>query len=96
MNLLDFIRPLDKEALQELADSCQTTPGQLRQVAYGNRRANAALAIALDRASDGAIPCEVTRPDIEWAYLRGTARHGAERRGSDRRESERRQTERRA
>ncbi|WP_301361864.1 transcriptional regulator [Stutzerimonas nitrititolerans] len=96
MTLLDFIRPLDKEALQALATRCQTTPGQLRQVAYGNRRANAALAIALDRASDGEIPCEETRPDIEWGYLRGTARRASERRSGERRESDRRQGDRRA
>lgn len=90
MTLLDFIKPLDKVGLQKLAESCQTTPGQLRQVAYGNRRASAGLAIALDRASGGEIPCEETRPDIEWAYLRGTARRCAERRRAERRQAERR------
>ncbi|WP_313135601.1 transcriptional regulator [Stutzerimonas nitrititolerans] len=90
MTLLDYIKSLDKDGLQQLAAKCQTTPGQLRQVAYGNRRASAALCIALDRASAGAIPCEETRPDIEWAYLRGTARRCAERRAAERRQAERR------
>lgn len=73
MNLLDFIKPLDKQALQALAGRCDTTPGQLKQVAYGHRRANAALAIALDRETSGAVLCEETRPDIDWAYLRNSA-----------------------
>lgn len=73
MNLLEFIKPLNKNALLAFATRCDTTPGQLKQVAYGNRRANAALAIALDRETDGAVPCEETRPDIDWAYLRNSA-----------------------
>lgn len=72
MNLLEFLKPLDKNALLAFATRCDTTPGQLKQVAYGNRRANAALAIALDRETDGAVPCEETRPDIDWAYLRNS------------------------
>lgn len=73
MNLLEFIKALDKQALQTLAGRCDTTPGQLKQVAYGHRRANAALAIALDRETLGLVPCEETRPDIDWAYLRNSA-----------------------
>lgn len=108
MTLLDYIKPLDKPALEALAKRCSTTAGQLRQVAYGNRRASASLAIALDRETDGEVRCEATRPDIDWAYLRNSAaptpepaaprmarRHG-ERRQHERREGDRRQTDRRA
>lgn len=104
MTLLDFIKPLDKNALLSLARQCGTTPGQLKQVAYGNRRANASLAIALDRETEGVIKCEETRPDIDWAYLRNSSAPSedgqrlnrlAVRRG-DRRSTERRQGERRA
>lgn len=102
MTLLDYIKPLDKNALLALARQCGTTPGQLKQVAYGNRRANASLAIALDRETDGAIRCEDTRPDIDWAYVRNSgsaepapgARFTARR--GERRQAERRQGERRA
>jgi len=73
MTLLDYIKPLDKPVLESLAKRCSTTAGQLRQVAYGNRRASASLAIALDRETDGEIRCEMTRPDIDWAYLRNSA-----------------------
>jgi len=108
MTLLDYIKPLDKPALESLAKRCNTTAGQLRQVAYGNRRASASLAIALDRETDGEIRCEVTRPDIDWAYLRNSAapatepatprpaRRRGERRQQERREGDRRQAERRA
>nr|WP_312374326.1 YdaS family helix-turn-helix protein [Stutzerimonas nitrititolerans] len=109
MNLLDFIKPLDKQGLVALAKRCETTPGQLKQVAYGNRRANAALAISLERETAGVIRCEETRPDIDWAYLRNSAGSGesapasrralqrrGERRAEDRRQTERRQSDRRS
>lgn len=73
MKLLDYIKGLDKEGFQAFASACGTTVGQLRQVAYG-RRASAELAIAIDRASGGAVLCEELRPDIDWEYLRGTTR----------------------
>ena len=71
MVLLDYIRGLDKEQLEGFAKSCNTSVGQLKQVAYGNRRASAALAIDIDRSTSGSVPCEVLRPDIDWDYLRG-------------------------
>ncbi|MFV2946442.1 transcriptional regulator [Pseudomonas japonica] len=70
MDLHTYIKELDKAALDNLAKRCDTTAGQLRQVAYGNRRANAGLAISLDRETAGAVTCEEMRPDIDWAYLR--------------------------
>lgn len=74
MTLLDYIKGLDKDQLEKLAAACDTSAGQIKQVAYGHRRASAALSIAIDRESCGVVPCEETRPDMDWAYLRGTAR----------------------
>lgn len=71
--LLDYINGLDKQQLEAFAGACRTTAGQLRQVAYG-RRASAELVILIDRASNGSVPCEALRPDIDWKYLRGTSR----------------------
>lgn len=70
MTLLDYIKALDKTQLEAFALSCGTSVGQLRQVAYENRRASAALAIEIDRNSSGAVLCESLRPDIDWQYLR--------------------------
>lgn len=28
----------------------------------------------IERVTDGAIRCEALRPDVEWAYIRGTAK----------------------
>ncbi|ANI16787.1 hypothetical protein A9C11_23690 [Pseudomonas citronellolis] len=75
MTLLEYIKQLQsKTDVDELASKCGTSAGQLKQVAYGHRRASASLAIDLDRETGGVVACEETRPDIDWAYLRGRQR----------------------
>lgn len=73
MNLLDYIKSPESIEVEALAGRCETSVGQLKQVAYGNRRANAQLAIAIDRATAGKVTCEELRPDIDWKYLRESA-----------------------
>lgn len=70
MTLLDYIKGLNGAQLEAFALACDTSAGQLKQVAYGNRRANAGLAIAIDRETTGMVICEMLRPDIDWQYLR--------------------------
>lgn len=72
MSLHNYIKGLDKAQLEGLAQRCQTSVGQLKQVAYGNRRAGAGLAVCLERETQGAVTCESLREDIDWQYLRGT------------------------
>lgn len=73
MTLLEYIKILDDVQLKTFASRCNTSVGQLKQVAYGNRRANAALSISIDRHSDSRVTCESLRPDIDWQYLRTQA-----------------------
>lgn len=70
MSLHAYIKKLDRDELDQFANRCKTTAGQLKQVAYGNRRAGAGLAVNLDRETGGQVTCEELRPDIDWAYLR--------------------------
>lgn len=70
MTLSEYLKTMDKEGLDALARRCGTSAGQLKQVAYGNRRASAGLAVSMDRETGGEICCESLRPDIDWAYLR--------------------------
>ncbi|PXX58521.1 DNA-binding transcriptional regulator YdaS, prophage-encoded, Cro superfamily [Pseudomonas sp. LAMO17WK12:I10] len=70
MTLSEYLKTMDKEGLEVFAGHCGTSVGQLKQVAYGNRRASAGLAVSLDRETSGVIRCEALRPDIDWAYLR--------------------------
>ncbi len=71
MSLHAYIKVLDKTTLDSLAGRCETTAGQLKQIAYGNRRASVVLAVSLERETKGAVKCEQLRPDVDWAYLRG-------------------------
>ncbi|MCI1036905.1 transcriptional regulator [Pseudomonas putida] len=70
MTLSEYLKTMDKEGLDGLARRCGTSVGQLKQVAYGNRRASAGLAVSLDRETEGTILCESLRPDIDWGYLK--------------------------
>ncbi|RMP50058.1 hypothetical protein ALQ22_101366 [Pseudomonas savastanoi pv. retacarpa] len=72
MTLHEYLKALNKPDLEAFARRCGTSAGQLRQVAYCNRRASAALAVNIERESKGEVVCEVLRPDIDWAYLRGS------------------------
>jgi len=72
MSLHAYIKILGKAKVEDLAVRCGTTVGQLKQVAYGNRRAGASLAVSLERETQGQVTCEQLRPDIDWAYLRGS------------------------
>ena len=72
MSLHDYMKMLEKAALADFAVRCDTTVGQLKQIAYGNRRANGRLAVSIERETQGAVSCEQLRPDIDRAYLRGS------------------------
>ena len=56
MQLLDYLKKLDLDAQKAFAKQCETSVGQLKQVAYGYRRAGAALAILIERESKGSVP----------------------------------------
>lgn len=56
----------------EFAYRCETSYPHLRNIAYGQKSCGEKLAIAIERESDGAVRCEELRPDVDWAFLRGT------------------------
>ncbi|WP_342030476.1 transcriptional regulator [Pseudomonas syringae] len=66
------MKGLDSAQFAELATACETSVGQLKQIAYGYRRASAGLAISIDRNTEGRVTCEELRPDIDWLYLRNS------------------------
>ena len=73
MKLRNYLKQLNtKEALRDFARRCETTVGQLKQVAGKHRRAGESLAINIERESAGAVKCEELRPDVDWAYLRAS------------------------
>ena len=71
MSFKTFYIQMAIEQRQAFAERCETSLGQIRNVAYG-RLCGEKLAIAIERESQGAVRCEDLRPDVDWAYLRGT------------------------
>lgn len=72
MNLKTYFMALPKERRDTFAALCGTTRGHLTNIAYGQKPCSEKLAIAIERESLGAVRCETLRPDVDWAYLRGT------------------------
>jgi DNA-binding transcriptional regulator YdaS (Cro superfamily) len=72
MSLKTYLKDLSLEEREAFAKACETTVGQLNQVAGGFRRAGESLAINVERESRGKVTCEQLRPDVDWAYLRNT------------------------
>ena len=77
MDFKKYLFSLDMADRQLFADRCDTTVGHLRNVAYG-RTCGEKLAVDIERESNGAVRCEDLRPDVDWAYLRGTSTVNAE------------------
>lgn len=76
MSLLNYLKSLPDEAAREVfASRCETSLGYLRQIAYGNKPGfSEKLAIAIERESAQQVTCEELRPDVDWGYIRGTAK----------------------
>lgn len=61
----------------DFARRCNTTYGHLRNIAYDYKPASESLCINIERESKGSVKCETLRPDVDWAYLRGTKSENA-------------------
>ena len=73
MELKTYISLMSIGEREVFASKCDTTHAFLRNVAYGQRRAGESLCINIERESAGSVTCEELRPDVDWAYLRGTS-----------------------
>lgn len=71
MLFLEFLKALPAAARADFAARCGTSVDYLFQIAYGNRKPKAALAVAIERETEGKVRCEALLPDVDWAYLRG-------------------------
>ena len=60
MELRTYLLTLDKAQVQSLADSCKTSPGHLRNCAYGLRKPAPELALAIERVTKR----QVTRQEL--------------------------------
>lgn len=72
MDLKSFLLSMSVAERDAFAKRCGTSRGHITNIAYGGKPCGEKLAIAIDRESLGAVPCESLRPDVDWAYLRTT------------------------
>jgi len=77
MDLRTYLSKRTPDEREAFALACETTPGHLKNIGYGYKSCAEKLAIAIERESRGEITCEELRPDVDWAYLRGTPRGSA-------------------
>lgn len=68
MELHAYYSALPAEERAELANACKTTVGHLQNIAYGLRKASATLAVAIERATSGAVTRRDLRPD-DWHLI---------------------------
>ena len=62
---------------RKLADALKVTPATVSQWIIGQRPIPAERCPEIERATNGAVRCEDLRPDVDWAYLRGTGQKEA-------------------
>lgn len=74
----------------KLARLLKLKPPTVNQWVTGVRQVPAEQCPEIEKATDGAVTCEELRPDVDWAYLRGTTCQ-EDHRTCDRRQEDRRQ-----
>jgi DNA-binding transcriptional regulator YdaS (Cro superfamily) len=70
MSLKPYLLGMKIPERDAFAKRCGTSRQHLTNIAYGQKPCGEKLAIAIERESNGAVRCEVLRPDVDWAYLR--------------------------
>lgn len=55
-----------------MANSLGVKPATVNQWVSGARPIPAGRCPEIERATNGRVKCEDLRPDVDWAYLRGT------------------------
>lgn len=70
--LRTFINSLPTDEQHEFAESCETSVAYLRKAISTGEPLREKLVIALERESGAAVLLEELRPDVDWAYVRGS------------------------
>ena len=71
--LKTYLSGLSVVGRKEFAKECLTTVGNLQQIIYVNKKCGAPLAIRIDKASKGEVPCDSLCPEADFDYLRNQA-----------------------
>lgn len=68
-----YLASISTEEQRLFAERCGTSVNYLRKAVSIGQRIGLELCIRLERESSGAISCEALRPDVDWAFIRGSA-----------------------
>lgn len=68
-----YLSKMTVEERKAFAKACLTTLGNLQQIIYVNKKCGAALAIRIDKESEGKVPCDELCPDVDFDYVRSQA-----------------------
>lgn len=77
MKFNEFWLPLSRAEREAFATAVGSTPGYLMLVSSGHARPGESLAINIERESERKVCVEETRPDVDWAVVRGTGSQAA-------------------
>lgn len=77
MELIDYLKTFDADALDAFAKRCQTSAGHLKNVAYGYKPCGIALAVSLEAESGGVVSRKRLRPNDWKRYWPELAPQGA-------------------
>lgn len=69
-----YLKAKSPDAREAFAERCGTTIGHLNNVALSHKTCSAALAVAIERESRGAIRCEDMCSSVDWAVVRKKSR----------------------
>lgn len=70
MRLDEYLR--ERGSVNALAKIVGVPAVLITQWKLGKRQVPAERCPVIERATSGAVTCEQLRPDVDWAYLRGT------------------------
>lgn len=76
--LRTFLSGFTSSEQSAFAIKAGTSIGYLRKALSVGQRLGESICIGIERESFGAVRCEDLRPDVDWAYLRGTVAVDAE------------------
>ena len=67
-----FLNSMTTDEQASFASRCNTSIGYLRKGMSIGQLFGESLCINIERESGRKVRCEDLRPDVDWAYLRGT------------------------
>ena len=70
--LREYIKTLDAAEREAFSAAIGTSIGYLRKAISLGQCLNPAVVVEIERATRGKITAEQLRPDVDWAYVRGT------------------------